>query len=106
MRLIAPIAIAFMLPASIGLAFATVNVNTAQQSELQQVKGLDKFTAKQIIEYRAQNGDFRSVDDLDKILNRDTAEKVKPQLAVSGDAYVPPPKPEKPEKKSRAKSKG
>jgi competence protein ComEA len=93
--------IAALLPASIGLALATVNINTAQQSELQQVKGLDKFKAKQIIEYRAQNGDFRSVDDLGKILGQDTVEAVKPQLAVSGDAYVPPAKPEKPHKKSR-----
>ena len=83
------------LPASIGIAGATVNVNTAQQSELQRVKGLDKYQAKQIIEYRAQNGDFHTLEDLGKLLPQDTVEKVKPHLAVSGDAYVPPAKPEK-----------
>ena len=93
---------ATLLPASIGLAFATVNVNTAQQSELQRVKGLDKYSAKQIIEYRAQNGDFQTIEDLGKLLSQDTVEKVKPELAVSGDAYVPPPKPEKKRKKSAA----
>jgi len=96
------IAWATLLPASVGLAFATVNVNTAQQSELQRVKGLDKYSAKQIIEYRAQNGDFHTLEDLGKLLSQDTVEKVKPELAVSGDAYVPPPKPaKKPKKGSR-----
>jgi competence protein ComEA len=93
------LALAVALPASIGLAFATVNVNTAQQSELQRVKGLDKYTAKQIIEYRAQNGDFHTLEDLGKLLPQDTVAKVKPQLAVSGDPYVPPAKPEKKAKK-------
>ena len=95
------IAFALLGPASVALAFATVNVNTAQQSELHRVQGLDKFKAKQIIEYRAQNGDYRSVDDLSKILNRDTVEAVRAQLAVTGDAYVPPPKPEKRPKKKK-----
>ena len=38
-----------LAPLSAGLAFATVNVNTAQQSELLRVKGLDKHKAKAII---------------------------------------------------------
>lgn len=77
------------------LAFATVNVNSAQQSELQRVKGLDKLSAKRIIEYRAANGDYRTLDELDKVVDRATVEKVKPELSLAGDAYVPPPKPEK-----------
>jgi len=93
------IALAAALPAS--LAFATVNVNTAQQSELQHVKGLDKIAAKRIIEYRAANGDYRSLDDLTKVVDAATVEKVKPQLSLAGDAFVPPPKPEKPEKKKK-----
>lgn len=87
----------FALAASV--AFATVNVNTAQQSELQRVKGLDKLKAKQIIDYRAQHGDYRTVEDLGRILDQATIDKVKPELAVSGDPYVPPPKPEKRKKK-------
>jgi len=72
-------------------ALATVNVNTAQQSELQAVKGLDKQKAKAIIEYRAQNGPFGSVDDLEKIpgLSREVVARLAPELAVTGDAYVP-----------------
>ncbi len=92
------LALAAALPV---LAFATVNVNTAQQSELQRVKGLDKIAAKRIIEYRAANGDYRSLDELTKVVDAATVEKVKPQLSLAGDPFVPPPKPEKPEKKKK-----
>ena len=95
------IALIAALPAS--LAFATVNVNTAQQSELQHVKGLDKIVAKRIIEYRAQHGDYRTLDDLKKVVDASTVEQVKPQLALAGDAYVPPPKPEKEKEKEKEK---
>jgi competence protein ComEA len=93
------LATGFLAAVAIGTAFATVNVNTAQQSELQSTHGLDKFKAKQIIEYRHQHGPYRSLDDLAKVLGDDTAGKVAPQVAFEGDPYVPPPKPEKPKKK-------
>jgi DNA uptake protein and related DNA-binding proteins len=92
------IALLAALPA---FAFATVNINTAQQSELQGVKGLDKLAAKRIIEYRAANGDYRTLDELGKVIDRGTLEQVKPQLALAGDAYVGPAKPEKAEKKKK-----
>ena len=92
-------ALAWVFALAVPVAFATVNVNTAQQSELQRVKGLDKAKAKQIIDYRAQHGDYRTVEDLGRILDQATVEKVKPELAVSGDPYVPAAKPEKNAKK-------
>jgi competence protein ComEA len=91
------LAIGFML-ASVGAAFATVNVNTAQQSELQSTRGLDKYKAKQIIEFRHQYGPYRSLDDLAKVLGRDGVAKVSDQVAFEGDPYVAP-KREKKEKK-------
>lgn len=85
-----------LAPLSVGLALATVNVNTAQQSELQLVKGLDKHMAKTIIEYRAQNGSLASLDDLQKIpgFTREVVAKIAPEIAFTGDPYVPPKKPE------------
>ena len=82
-------------------ALATVNVNTAQQSELLRVKGIDKHKAKAIIEYRAQNGAFASVDDLVKVpgMSPDVVARVVPDIAFSGDAYVPPKAPPPKEKK-------
>lgn len=91
-----------LAPLSVGLALATVNVNTAQQSELQRIKGLDKHKAKAIIEYRAENGRFDSLDDLEKLPGFTPAvmAKVAPEVAFNGDAYVPPKKPE-PKAKSK-----
>ena len=50
-------------------AWATVDLNTATQSELEAVKGLGPAKAKAIIEYRDANGKFKTVDDLDKLRN-------------------------------------
>ncbi len=83
MRTIAAFA---MLP-----ALATVNVNTAQQSELQSIRGLDKYEARTIIEYRNQNGPYRSLDDLVKALGEPATRKVASEVAFSGPPYVPPP---------------
>lgn len=84
---------AALLAAALPLsALAIVNVNTAQQSELQRTKGLDKHTAKAIIEYRAQHGPIDDFEELAKVpgFTRETIEKAKPEIAFSGDAFVPP----------------
>jgi competence protein ComEA len=89
--------IAMAMVASLGTAFATVNVNIAQQSELQSLKGLDRHKAKAIIEYRNGNGPYTSIYDLAKVpgLTPEIIAVVAPSVAFTGDAYVPPPKPEK-----------
>jgi competence ComEA-like helix-hairpin-helix protein len=76
-------------------ALATVNVNTAQQSELQRTKGLDRYKAKAIIDYRNQNGPIDGFEELAKVIGQDTTDKVKTEVAFAGDPYVPPPKPAK-----------
>ena len=76
-------------------AFALVNVNTAQQSELERTKGLDRYKAKSIIEYRAQTGVLlTSLEDLEKIpgFDKATVAKAAPQLAFNGPPFTPPPK--------------
>jgi competence protein ComEA len=77
------------------VAVAAVNVNTAQQSELQGVKGMTPAKAKAVIDHRNQNGQFTSIEDLQKVLDPSTYEKTKGQLALKGDPYTPPPRPEK-----------
>jgi competence protein ComEA len=85
MRAIAVLAAFAALPAA-----ASVNVNTAQQSELQ-LGGLDKYQARNIIEYRNQNGPYRSIDDVAKALGEPAAEKVAGDVTFSGPPYVAPP---------------
>ena len=88
------LALAAFLPA---LALATVNVNTAQQSELERTKGLDKVKAKAIIEWRAANGSIDNFTELKLVpgFTEAVIERAKQDLAFEGDAYVPPPKPAK-----------
>jgi competence protein ComEA len=88
------LALAAFLPA---LALATVNVNTAQQSELERTKGLDKVKAKAIIEWRAANGPIDNFTELKLVpgFTENVIERVKQDLAFEGDSYVPPPKPSK-----------
>src|SRR5690242_19235416 len=78
---------------SVTSAHATVNINTAQQSELIRVKGIDKSKARAIIMYRAQNGAFTKVEDLEKVpgFGHDTVARLGSDLAVTGDAFVPKP---------------
>ena len=91
------LALLFTIPT---LALATVNVNTAQQSELERTKGLDKAKAKSIIEWRAANGPIDNFIELSQVpgFTPELIERVKPQLAFEGDAYVPPKK--EPKKKT------
>jgi competence protein ComEA len=96
------IAIAMLGPLCVGAAHALVNVNTAQQSELQNTKGLDARKAKSIIEYRAEKGSFAKLEDLEQVpgLDKTTVEKIAPQVAFSGPAFVPAKAEPKAKKKS------
>ena len=68
-------------------AFAALNINTATQSELEAVKGLGPTKAQSIIAYRDANGNFKSLDDLDKVkgFGKASIEKLKVELTVGPD---------------------
>jgi len=65
--------------------FAAVNINTATQSELEAVKGVGPAKAKAIIQYREANGNFKHVDELDKVkgFGKASIDKLKEALSVS-----------------------
>ena len=44
-----------------------VNINTATQTELEELPGIGPSIATRIIEYRDQNGKFKSVDDIKNV---------------------------------------
>jgi competence protein ComEA len=74
-----------------GLANAAVDLNTATAADLEKVKGIGPVKAKTIIDYRAKNGPFKSVDDLKSIkgFGAKTLDKLRPELSVGGAPAAP-----------------
>jgi competence ComEA-like helix-hairpin-helix protein len=61
-------------------------VNTAERADLEKLNGIGPVKAQAIIDYRAKNGPFRSLDDLDKVpgIGKATLEKVREDVTFSG----------------------
>ena len=71
-------------------AQAAVDLTSATAADLQDVSGIGPKKAEAIVEYRKKNGQFKSVDDLDKVpgFGKSTVDKVKKDLTV-GSARAP-----------------
>ncbi|MBM7556219.1 helix-hairpin-helix domain-containing protein [Halanaerobacter jeridensis] len=61
---------------------AKININTAKQSQLEEINGVGPATAKKIINYRQDNGRFKSIDSLTEVsgIGPKTLEKVKEKI--------------------------
>jgi competence protein ComEA len=90
-----PILLTAFATLATAIATSSVNVNTAQQSELQSTRGLDKVAAKRIIEYRNEHGPYASLDDLAKVIGADTVGRVSEHVRFDGEPYQGPPQPAK-----------
>lgn len=62
-----------------------VNINTANFHQLWSIKGLGEKKAYAIIEYREQNGDFSSIDDLVKVsgIGEKTIEQIRKYITIA-----------------------
>ena len=89
----------FMCLVLAGVAGAAVNINTASKEELTSVKGIGDKRAQEIIDYRKKNGDFKSVDDLEKVpgIGPGTMKQIRSQVSVTGKTTV-----DKPSEKAKA----
>ena len=61
-----------------------ININTADEKELQKIKGVGLALAGRIIEYRENNGAFKSIDEIKKVrgIGEKTFEKMRDQIKV------------------------
>ena len=85
-----------------GLTMAAVNINTANQKELESLKGIGPVKAKAIVDYRAKHGPFKAIDDLEKVegVGKATLEEMRHDVTLSGATkVVEQKKDEKPAKK-------
>lgn len=61
-----------------------ININTADEKELQKIKGVGPSIAGRIIDYRENNGAFKSIEDIKKVrgIGDKTFEKMKDQITI------------------------
>ena len=62
-----------------------ININTADETELQKIRGVGKVIAGRIIEYRTNNGLFKSIEEIKKVkgIGDKTFEKMKDTITVN-----------------------
>lgn len=67
-----------------GAGSKLVNINTANESELETIPGIGPVTARNIIDYRTINGPYATIEDLKKVdrIGDKTFEKLKPYITV------------------------
>ena len=61
-----------------------IDINTADEKELQKIKGIGPALAGRIIEYRESHGAFKSIDEIKKVrgIGDKTFEKMRDQIKV------------------------
>jgi competence protein ComEA len=76
--------LAFLLAFAAQAAFAVVNLNTATKDELITLSGIGPAKAQAILDYRAQHGSFKSVEELKDVkgIGAKRFEKLKAELTV------------------------
>lgn len=73
-------------------AFAAIDINSAGIEELDKLKGIGPVKAKAIVDYRAKNGPFKSIEDIKNVngIGDATFEGIKNDITVSGGSGLRP----------------
>lgn len=61
-----------------------ININSDDETELQKIRGVGPAMSKRILDFREQNGDFQTIDDIKKVrgIGEKTFEKIKDSITV------------------------
>jgi competence protein ComEA len=91
MKILSSLSAAFLLAWS-SLAWAAVDVNSADAKTLESLNGVGPAKAAAIVEYRTKNGAFKSVDDLEKVpgIGNAIVKKNRDNLTVGGKPAAKP----------------
>ena len=75
--------------------WAAININTATETELQTLSGIGPSKAKAIVEYRKQNGNFKTTADIKNVkgIGDGIFNKISSEINVSGANAKSTPKP-------------
>jgi competence protein ComEA len=76
-----------------GAALAVVNINTATKEELTSIKGVGEKRAQDIIDYRKKHGNFKSVDELEKVpgIGPGLMKQIRSEVSVTGKTMIDKP---------------
>ena len=75
--------------------WAAININTASEAELQTLSGIGPSKAKAIVEYRKQNGNFKTTADIKNVkgIGDGIFNKISAEINVAGTSAKAAPKP-------------
>ena len=79
--------------ASVGVAIAAVNINTANEKELETLPGIGPAKAKAIVDHRKKNGNFKTLDSLKDVsgIGDATYAELKGKVSLSGSTTTEAP---------------
>ena len=68
-----------------------LNINKARAIEIESALSLPRSQAAAIIDYRTKNGNFKTVDDLEKVkgIGPGTMKQIRNNITVSGETMIP-----------------
>lgn len=66
----------------------SININTVGQKELEKLPRIGPATAKRIIEYRTENGPFKTIKELDNVkrIGPKTIDLIEPYIYITSDS--------------------
>jgi competence protein ComEA len=98
--------ILFAVSVPLSAAQGVINVNTATKEEFMMLPGIGEKTASTIVDYRQTNGQFKSIDDMEKVkgISKKKLNKLRPNLVLTGPStYIPSQTSSKDKKKNSKK---